>query len=62
MQKDISFNNVAIVSVKEKDYRIHFLYMSIDEAINLLRNGDLIEKSEILQNYNFVFEYIYKNG
>ena len=27
--------NVAIVSVKGNDYKIHFWYMSKDEAINL---------------------------
>ena len=28
MQKAMSFKNVAIVSVKKNDYRIHFWYMS----------------------------------
>ena len=41
MQKAISFNDAAIVSVKQNDYRIHFLYISKDEAINLLRSTDL---------------------
>ena len=36
--------NVTIVPVKENCYRIHFWYMSRDEAINLLRNADLTEK------------------
>ena len=34
MQKAISSNDVAIVSVKGNDYGIHFWYMSKDEAIN----------------------------
>ena len=42
----MSFNDVAIVTVKETDYRIHLLYMSKDEVINLLRNADLAEKTE----------------
>ena len=37
MQKAKSFNDVAIVSVKGNDYRIHFLYMSKDEAINVFK-------------------------
>ena len=30
MQKAMNFNDVAIVSVKGNDYRIHFWYMSIE--------------------------------
>ena len=45
MQKTISLNDAAIVSVKGNDYRIHFLCTSKEEAINLLRNSDLTEKS-----------------
>ena len=29
--------------ITENDYRIHFLYVSKDEAINLLKNADLTE-------------------
>ena len=46
MQKVTSFNDVAIATVKETDYRIHLLYMCKDEIINLLRNSDLTEKTE----------------
>ena len=31
MQKAMSFNNVAVVHVKENAYRIHFWYMSKDD-------------------------------
>ena len=48
MQKAMSFNNVAIAYVKEIDYIIHFLYISEDEALNLLRNADLTEKCRTL--------------
>ena len=44
MQKAMSFNDVAIVSIKESDYRIHFCYMSKDNAINLLNNSVLDNK------------------
>ena len=40
MQKPISFNDVSIVSVKENYYRIYFLYISKNEAINLSRNSN----------------------
>ena len=32
MQKAMNFN-VAILSIKESDYRIHFWYMSKEDAI-----------------------------
>ena len=38
MQKAISFNNVAIVSIKGSDYRIHFWYISKDDAISIMHN------------------------
>ena len=34
MQKAMIFNNVAIFYVKGSVYRIHFQYMSKDDAIN----------------------------
>ena len=40
-QKDIDFNDVSIVSVKGSDYRIHFWYMSNDDAINIMNNSNL---------------------
>ena len=48
MQKAMSFNDVTIVSVKESDYRVHFWYMSKDDAINFMKNSDLNEKSGLL--------------
>ena len=48
MQKAISFNDVAIVYVKGSAYRIHFWYMSKDDAINMMNNASLIEKNVIL--------------
>ena len=44
MQKAISFNDVAIVHVKGSAYRIHFWYMSKDDAISIMNNFDLIDK------------------
>ena len=45
MQKAINFNDVAMVSVKGSDYRIHFWYMSKNDAINIMKNSNLNEKS-----------------
>ena len=43
----MNFNDVPIVSVKGNDYRIHFSYMNKDDAINIIKNSDLNEKSEL---------------
>ena len=48
MRKTMDFNDVAIVSVKGSDYKIHFWYMSKDDAINIMRNSNLNEKSGLL--------------
>ena len=44
MQKTINFNDFAIVSINGSDYRIHFWYMSKNDAINLLNNSVLDNK------------------
>ena len=44
----MSFTNVAIVSIKGNDYRIHFLYMSKNDAIVLMTNSTLNDKNGIL--------------
>ena len=48
MQKAMSFNDVAIVSIKGNDYRIHFWYMSKNDAIVLMTNSNLNDKNAIL--------------
>ena len=45
MQKAMSFNNVAIVYVKGSAYRINFWYMSKDDAINIMKGSNLVDKS-----------------
>ena len=55
MQKAMNFNDMAIVSIKGNDYRIHFWYISKDDEINVMNNCNLIEKREVLQ-----FSIIYK--
>ena len=40
----MSFNTVAIVYVKGSAYRIHFWYMSKDDAINIMNDSNLVDK------------------
>ena len=52
MPKAMSFNDIAIVSIKGNDCRIHFWYMSKDGAINVTRNSNLNRK---LGSYKYFF-------
>ena len=44
----MNFNDVAVVSVKRSGYKIHFWNMREDDAINIMINSNLNEKSELL--------------
>ena len=48
MQKAMNFNNIAIVYVKGNAYRIHFWYMSKDDAINIMNGSNLTDKRGVL--------------
>ena len=48
IQKAMSFNNVAIVYAKGSAYRIHFWYMSKDDAINIMNGSNLVDKRGVL--------------
>ena len=48
MKKAMNFNDVTIAFVKGSDYRIHFWYMTKDDAINMMKNSNLSEKSWLL--------------
>ena len=48
MQKALSFNNVAIFHVKENAYRIHFWYMSKNDANNIMNGSNLVDKRSVL--------------
>ena len=50
MQKTMSFNNIAIVYVKGKAYRIHFWYMSKDDVINIMNGSSLVDKRGVVIN------------
>ena len=45
----MNFNDFTIASIKGSDYRIHFQYMSKDDAINTMKNSNVNEKSGSLQ-------------
>ena len=57
MQKAMSFNDVAIVYVKGSAYRIHFWYMSKDDAISIMNNSNLVDKNGV-----FIFFYYVQKG
>ena len=48
MQKAMSFNNVAVVYVKRNAYRVHFWYISKNDAINIMNGSNLADKKGIL--------------
>ena len=48
MQKAMISNEVAIVYVKGSAYRIHFWYMSKDDAFSIMNNSNLIDKKGVL--------------
>ena len=48
IQKPISLKHAAIVSIKGNDYRIHFWYMSKNDAIAVITNSNLNDKNGIL--------------
>ena len=54
MQKGMNFNDVAIVSFKENDYRIHFWYMSKDNELSIINSSNLNKK----QGHYIFFHYI----
>ena len=54
MQKTMSFNNVAIVYVKGSAYRIHFGYMSKDDAINIINGSNLIDKWVFYKTFYYI--------
>ena len=55
MQKAMNFNDIAIVSIKENHYRIHFWYMSNDDAISIMNNSNLNEKTGLLSVFLHFF-------
>ena len=56
MQNVMSFNNVAIVYIKESAYRINFWYMSKDDAINIMKNSNLVDKIGFYKNFFIMYK------
>ena len=48
MQKAMNFNNIAIVYINGSAYRIHFCYMSKDDAMNIMNGSNLVHKRGVL--------------
>ena len=48
MQKAMHFDDVAIVFIKGNYCRIHFWYMSKNDAITLMTNSNLKDKNGVL--------------
>ena len=48
MQKVVSFDNIAIVYIKGNAYRIHFWYISENDAINIMSDSNLADKRGVL--------------
>ena len=44
----MSFGNVANVYINENAYRIHFWYISKDDAINIMTGSKLVDKRGVL--------------
>ena len=51
MQKAMSFHDVAIVYAEESAYRIHFWYISKDDAINIMSGSNLVDKRSALKSF-----------
>ena len=47
----MSFKNVAIVFIKGHENRIHFSYISKNDAIALMANSNLNDKNGVLLNF-----------
>ena len=48
IQKAMGFNNIAILYINENVYKFNFWYMSIDDAINIMTDSNLVDKRGVL--------------
>ena len=44
----MGFNNIAIVYIKKNANRIHFWYMSKEDAINIMTVSNLVDERGVL--------------
>ena len=61
MLKVMNFNGVAIVSIKGNNYRIHFWYRSKNDAISIMNNSSLIEKTGLLYFFSLYIKNEWNN-
>ena len=54
MKKAINHNDVAIVSVKESDYIVHFSHMSETDAMIIMNNSNPNDKRSLLYFFYYV--------
>ena len=54
----INLSDITILNIKGSDYRCIISLISKNEAINVMQNTDLTEKSGTLWNINNLFSYI----
>ena len=54
----VNLNNIAILNIKCSNYRCIISLISNNEAMNLMQNADLNEKSGALQSIKNWFSYI----
>ena len=47
----MGFNNIAIVYINENACRIHFWYMSRDDAIKIMTGSNLVDKRGVIYIY-----------
>ena len=48
LMMSINLSDIAILNIKDSDYRCSISLISKNEAINLMQNADLTEKNETL--------------
>ena len=54
----MGFNNIAIVYIKGSAYRIHYWYMSKDDAVNIMNGSNLVHKTGAFVKWLFNFNLI----
>ena len=55
----MSFNNIAIAYINGSVYKIHFWYMSKDDAIKVMTNSYLVDKRGVLYIYIYIHILLY---
>ena len=59
-QKATSFNDVAIIYIKESAYRIHFWYMSRDNAVSIMNSSNWLIKKCFIISFSIYKKWVGK--